>query len=67
MRSELQASQGALKVGKPVFVLDFGAETPAGNRLLLQQGGRAVISRADLVAALDELLRNEPVQGELPP
>ncbi|MCL8251358.1 DNA-protecting protein DprA [Aeromicrobium fastidiosum] len=62
----LAAGQGALKLGRPVFVLDFGRETPAGNRILLGEGGRPIASKSELGRALDDLLKNETIQGELP-
>lgn len=62
----LAAGQGALKLGKPVLVLDFGNETPPGNKILLGEGGRPVASLSNLGEALDDLLRREAIQGELP-
>lgn len=62
----LAAGEGALRLGRPVFVLDFGVETPPGNRLLLDRGARPVKSRTDLGSALDRLAMGCAVQGELP-
>jgi DNA processing protein len=49
----LAAGQEALKAHKPVLVLDFGDETPAGNKILLATGGTAVGGRPELMDALD--------------
>lgn len=51
----LAAGEGALGVGKAVFVLNFGAETPGGNALLLSKGGKPIRSRDELGEALTEL------------
>lgn len=60
----LAAGQAALKAGRPVLVLDFGAETPPGNKLLLEAGGISVTSRQDLAAALDQVRPAAPaIQG----
>lgn len=56
----LAAGEHALKVGRPVLVLDFGSATPAGNRLLLEAGGRPVSDKDELVAVLRELRRRQP-------
>ena len=56
----LAAGQHALKATQPVLVLDFGTETPPGNKLLLQQGGMPVRDRDDLKRALVELLGEAP-------
>ncbi|MFI5712927.1 DNA-processing protein DprA [Kribbella sp. NPDC051620] len=64
------AGEGALKLGRPVFVLDFGSETPAGNVALLKAGGIPVRSVDELGEVLDRLRSTlaEPmnVQAELP-
>jgi DNA processing protein len=60
----LAAGRDALKRGRPVFVLNFGEETPPGNRLLIDAGARAVSSRYDLGQALDAVDRG-PEQGVL--
>lgn len=63
----LAAGEGALKSGKPVFVLNFGDETPPGNKKLLAQGGHPITSRYDLGAALDGKLASTTVtQHQLP-
>ncbi|WP_152563846.1 DNA-processing protein DprA [Actinomadura welshii] len=63
----LAAGQGALKYGRPVFVLDFGQDTPAGNRILLNLGGRSARSRAELGREIERALnRGTPNQVELP-
>jgi DNA processing protein len=60
----LAAGRDALKRGRPVFVLNFGDETPAGNRILIDAGAQPVASRSDLGRALDEM-RGLPEQGTL--
>lgn len=54
----LAAGEGALKVGRPVYVLDFGDTTPAGNRKLLDQGSLPVRSPSELGERLDSLRGN---------
>jgi DNA processing protein len=49
----LAAGEGALRIARPVFVLDFGKETPPGNRRLLEAGAVPVNS----VTALHEQLQ----------
>jgi DNA processing protein len=58
----LAAGEGALKLGRPVFVLDFGDTTPAGNRKLLEAGSLPVKSPTELGARLDELRREDLVR-----
>lgn len=60
----LAAGRDALKRGRPVFALNFGEETPAGNRILIEAGAEPVTSRTELGNALDQL-RGEPQQGML--
>lgn len=60
----LAAGRDALKRGRPVFVLNFDDQTPAGNRLLIDAGARAVRSRHELGRALDSL-GEQPQQGFL--
>jgi DNA processing protein len=60
----LAAGRDALKRGRPVFVLNFGDETPAGNRILLEAGARPVNSRGELGEALNEL-GDEPEEWHL--
>lgn len=60
----LAAGRDALKRGRPVFVLNFGDETPIGNRMLLEAGARSVTSRGELGEALDHL-GETPEQGLL--
>lgn len=60
----LAAGRDALKRGRPVFVLNFDAETPPGNRLLIDAGAQPVSSRQELGEALDAL-GDEPQQGLL--
>lgn len=54
----LAAGQHALRARRPVFVLDFGDGTPAGNRMLLEQGAIAVTRREDLGARLTRLAQS---------
>jgi DNA processing protein len=63
----LAAGEGAMKLGRPVIVLDFGDSTPAGNSKLLSLGARPVHSVADLRSVLRELpgLQPEPVVEKL--
>ncbi|MDF0529587.1 DNA-processing protein DprA [Tsukamurella sp. 8F] len=51
----LAAGRDALKRGRPVFALNFGADTPVGNRLLIDAGARAITSRTELGHALDRI------------
>lgn len=51
----LAAGKDALKRGRPVFVLNFGDDTPVGNQMLLDMGGQPVQSRTELGIALDAL------------
>jgi DNA processing protein len=60
----LAAGRDALKRRRPVFVLNFGADTPPGNRMLIDAGARPISSRLELGAALDKL-GDEPQQGTL--
>ncbi|MEU7750130.1 DNA-processing protein DprA [Nonomuraea sp. NPDC049158] len=50
----LAAGKGALKIGRPVFVLNFGEETPEGNRILISSGGFPIRSREELGRAIAE-------------
>lgn len=54
------AGEGALEAGKPLLVLDFGGETPAGNRHLISLGGTPIDSRSALGLALDGLAQQDP-------
>ena len=60
----LAAGRDALKRGRPVFVLNFGDQTPPGNRILINAGAQPVGSRHELGEALDAL-GEEPHQGML--
>lgn len=60
----LAAGRDALKRGRPVFVLNFGDQTPPGNRMLIDDGAQPVGSRRELGEALDAL-GDEPQQGML--
>lgn len=63
----LAAGEGALRMGRPVFVLNFGDETAPGNLKLLRSGGRAVTSRERLGSALTSLFSSpKPSQQQLP-
>jgi DNA processing protein len=62
----LAAGNGALKIGRPVLVLNFGRETPPGNAMLLTQGGIPVDSRQNFGKQLMELAPpSEPQQETL--
>lgn len=52
----LAAGKGALKAGRPVYVLDFGEDTPPGNQQLLMAGARPIRSVRELGAELDYVL-----------
>lgn len=51
----LAAGQGALGIGRPVLVVDFGDQTPEGNRILLDEGAIPVRTTNSLSDTLDEL------------
>ncbi|MEU9784040.1 DNA-processing protein DprA [Streptomyces phaeochromogenes] len=55
----LAAGEGAIRLGRPVFVLNFGEDTPAGNRILLEKGGYSVSSREALARILDKRPRRQ--------
>ena len=40
----LAAGEGALRIGRPLLVLDFGHDSPEGNQLLIKRGGRPMTS-----------------------
>ncbi|MGW6228259.1 DNA-processing protein DprA [Cellulosimicrobium cellulans] len=62
----LAAGEGALRIGRTVFVLNFGEETPPGNELLLAQGGIPIRSRGEFGEFLQVLSPVEqPSQGSL--
>lgn len=60
----LAAGRDALKRGRPVFALNFGEETPVGNRILIEAGAKPVTSRTELGVALDRV-KGQPEQGTL--
>ncbi|MFF8805015.1 DNA-processing protein DprA [Streptomyces omiyaensis] len=62
----LAAGEGAIRMGRPVLVLNFGEETPAGNRILLSKGGYPVDSREALGKILDKRPRQTASQLSLP-
>lgn len=51
----LAAGEGALKLGRAVIAVEFGNDTPPGNRILIDKGARAVSSPQHLRNAFDEL------------
>lgn len=51
----LAAGRGALDLGRPVLVVDFGDRTPEGNRVLLELGAVPVRTTNSLSDALDAL------------
>ena len=61
----LAAGEGAMKLGRPVLVVDFGDETPAGNRKLLGDGATPVRTPSSLHAILDGL--STPTPDNAPP
>jgi DNA processing protein len=61
----LAAGEGAIRMGRPVLVLNFGKDTPAGNRLLLNKGGYPVDSREALGRILDKRPRQQSI-SQLP-
>ena len=56
----LAAGHGALKIGRPVLVVDFGNDTPAGNRILLDAGAEPVRNAVDLKERLADLADSVP-------
>lgn len=63
----LAAGEGALRMGRPVFVLNFGSDTPPGNKILLSKGGYPITSREQLGKILDRRpSTNKATQPELP-
>jgi DNA processing protein len=60
----LDAGIQALRVGRPLLVLDFGTDAPAGNRRLLDQGGIAVRTRSELRTRLTEQVKSPTFHGE---
>ncbi|NYD67882.1 DNA-processing protein DprA [Agromyces atrinae] len=51
----LAAGEGALRLGRTVLTVGFGEETPAGNRILIEKGARAVSSPRQLRDSFDEV------------
>lgn len=62
----LNAGRQALKLGRPVLALQFGDETPAGNRLLFDEGARRVASTGDLRSLIAGLTSREEAHGAWP-
>jgi DNA processing protein len=61
----LAAGEGAMKLGRPVLVLDFGEDTPPGNKKLLGDGAIPVRNTASLHRVLDEIPRQSENSGEV--
>lgn len=57
----LAAGEGALKMGRTVIAVDFGEETPPGNRQLMQKGAESVRTAPELRAAFDRVCAASPV------
>ncbi|ARJ06491.1 hypothetical protein GCM10010988_17520 [Cnuibacter physcomitrellae] len=55
----LAAGEGAMKIGRPVLVADFGESTPAGNRKLLADGAEPIRTPAHLYDRLLALRANQ--------
>lgn len=51
----LAAGEGALRIGRPLLVLDFGHNSPQGNQMLIERGGRPVTSVRALGEVIDGL------------
>lgn len=51
----LAAGEGALQLGRPVLAVDFGEDTPMGNRILINKGANAIRSTKELNDALDQV------------
>lgn len=62
----LAAGEGALKLGRAVIAVEFGNDTPPGNRLLIGKGARAVSSPQQLRDAFDELRVTDPTAEDGP-
>jgi DNA processing protein len=56
----LAAGEGAMKLGRPVFVVEFSEGMPAGNKKLLEDGAIAVSNARQLQEALDRVADAEP-------
>lgn len=50
----LAAGETALRLGRPVIALEFGAGTPPGNAMLIQKGAKSAKTPRELSAWLDE-------------
>ncbi|QIR70708.1 DNA-processing protein DprA [Kocuria sp. KD4] len=57
----LAAGEGALKLGRTVIAVDFGDETPKGNRVLIEKGARAVKTPQGLREVFDSVRLSAPV------
>lgn len=51
----LAAGEGALGIGRPVLVVDFGERTPGGNTILLGRGAQPIRTTNELSDAIDGL------------
>lgn len=56
----LAAGEGALQLGRPVLAVDFGEDTPMGNRILIDKGADAIRSTKELSDALDQVHASVP-------
>lgn len=57
----LAAGEGALKLGRTMIAVDFGDETPKGNRVLIEKGARAVKTPQGLREVFDSVRLSAPV------
>lgn len=57
----LAAGEGALKLGRAVIAVDFGDETPKGNRILIEKGAQAVSTPPQLRDAFENVRLSAPV------
>ena len=51
----LAAGEGAIQLGRPVLAVEFGEDTPMGNRILINKGAKAIRTTNELSDALDEV------------
>jgi len=61
----LNAGIQGLELGRQVLVLQFSAEMPAGNQILLNEGAKAVGSRGALKERLSELSAQPTVRPQM--
>jgi len=62
----LAAGHGAMKLGRPVLVVDFGERTPEGNKILLGAGALPISSPKSLQDALSRISEGAPPVGDVP-